>query len=87
MQNILVKPTSRGQITLPKSIRQKLSVTCSTYLNVSVKGNEIILQPVDVKVEEIKNIRIYTDKQIAEFLEEDKLSKEDAAFLKHVLNK
>lgn len=46
MQNRLISPTERGQVTIPKEIRKKLQITPSTKLRVYVENNKVVLEPV-----------------------------------------
>ncbi len=46
MQNRFVSPTERGQVTIPKEIRQKLRITPTTKLRVYVENNKVVLEPV-----------------------------------------
>lgn len=46
MQNRFVSPTERGQVTIPKEIRQKLRITPSTKLRVYMENNKVVLEPV-----------------------------------------
>lgn len=85
MPRNLIKPTSKGQVTLPKKIRQKLEVSVNTFLDVYIEGEKIILQPVKFKNDTEYAIREYTDEQISEFLKEDKVSKENARFANKLL--
>lgn len=78
----LLRPTSKGQVTIPKSFRQKLNLGTDTFLEVTLEGQKIIFQPVSIKP---TNIRIYTDQEIKEFLKEDELTSENAAFLNRIL--
>ncbi len=41
-----IKPTVRGQITIPKSVRQELGITPQTKLKIYVENNRIIIEPV-----------------------------------------
>lgn len=41
-----VQPTSKGQVTLPVSIRRQLSITPNTLLTVSVHHGAIVLEPI-----------------------------------------
>ena len=86
MPKNLVRPTSKGQVTIPKSIRNKLNIDSETFLDVSVENNKIIFQPLSMK-KISENTRIYSDEEIDEFLAEDKLSAEDAVFFKKFLSK
>jgi len=79
----LLRPTSKGQVTIPKSFRQKLNLDSDTFLKATLEGQKIIFQPVTINP---TNIRTYTDLQIKEFMKEDKLTEEDAIFLNRILN-
>lgn len=46
MQNRFVNPTERGQVTIPKEIREKLRITPTTKLRVYVENNKVVLEPV-----------------------------------------
>ena len=85
MPKTLVRPTSRGQITLPKSVRQQANVDADTFLDVSVKGKDIILRPVQFVEDRDEDLRDYSDAQIKELLEDDKISKENAEFVNKLL--
>ncbi len=39
-------PTERGQVTIPKSIRDKLGITSKTKLKIYTDNNKIIIEPV-----------------------------------------
>ncbi len=41
-----VKVTSKGQITLPKSLRKQLNIKEGDYLDVSIHSNNLLLKPV-----------------------------------------
>jgi AbrB family looped-hinge helix DNA binding protein len=41
-----VKMTSKGQVTLPKQIREKLRLQAGTYLEARIRGTELVLKPV-----------------------------------------
>ncbi|MCL6559494.1 MAG: AbrB/MazE/SpoVT family DNA-binding domain-containing protein, partial [Firmicutes bacterium] len=41
-----VKMTSKGQVTLPKQIREKLRLRAGTYLEARIRGTELVLKPV-----------------------------------------
>lgn len=40
------KVTAKGQVTLPKEVRQKLGLQVGTRLEVRLRGNEVVLKPV-----------------------------------------
>lgn len=41
-----LKMTSKGQLTLPKQIREKLRLRAGTYLEARIRGTELVLKPV-----------------------------------------
>ena len=41
-----IKPTVRGQITIPKDVRNELGITPSTKLKIYVENNKIVVEPV-----------------------------------------
>jgi AbrB family looped-hinge helix DNA binding protein len=41
-----MKITSKGQLTLPKQIREKLRLRAGTYLEARIRGTELVLKPV-----------------------------------------
>lgn len=41
----IVTPMARGQITIPKAYREKLSITPATPLNVTLEDDRIVVQP------------------------------------------
>jgi len=44
----LIKVSSKGLLTLPKSIRQKLKIDVGDYLDVTIETGKVILQKVDI---------------------------------------
>ena len=64
--------SSRGQITLPAATRQRLGIRGGDVVILEDRDNEIVLKPgVVLEVEH------YTDAQIAQWDEADKLDAED----------
>lgn len=45
MIGTIVTPMARGQITIPKEIRDKLGIKPGTPLNVTLEVNKIVVQP------------------------------------------
>ncbi len=45
----IVKPLSRGQITIPIEFRKKLEISANTILNLALKGNKIEITPAIVR--------------------------------------
>lgn len=73
IQEEWVRILGKGMITIPKSFREELGFKEGDVARVKKIGRKIIIEP--------KNpipIRIYTDKEIKEFLKADKLPPEFA---------
>jgi AbrB family looped-hinge helix DNA binding protein len=69
-QNLLV--SSRGQITLPASIRKRLGIQSGGIVTVEEKGSEVVLKPAAVV-----EIETYSDENIAQWDKEDRLELAD----------
>ena len=52
----VIKATSKGQITLPNTIRDKLGIDKDTYIAVDVIGDYVLRKKVDVKLKEISKL-------------------------------
>jgi len=44
----LVKISSKGLLTLPKSIREQLNINIGDYLDVTIETGKVILQKVEI---------------------------------------
>ena len=81
----LVKPLSRGQITIPIEFRRKLGIEANTVLNLTLKGNKIEITPAVVREVGEEELREYTDEEISQFLQEDKIDQKTARAVKKLL--
>lgn len=57
METRLVSPTERGQVTIPKEIRDDLKITPDTKLRVFIQDGRVIMEPVssfDLLLKEIE---------------------------------
>jgi len=67
----LVKVSSKGLLTLPKSIREQLNINIGDYLDVTIETGKVILQKVEILPKKIdwenedKVWKEYTAKRIA----------------------
>lgn len=52
----VIKATSKGQITLPNAIRDKLGIDKDTYIADDVIGDYVLMKKVDVKLKEISKL-------------------------------
>ena len=82
----IVKPLSRGQITIPIEFRKKLGIGSNTILNLVLKGNKIEITPAIVREFNEDELREYTDKEISQFLKDDKIDKDTARIVKRLLS-
>ena len=57
--------TSKGQVTIPKQIRERKGITAGTRLEVSERGEEIVLRQARLR----KPRRGQTDPELAAYLE------------------
>jgi AbrB family looped-hinge helix DNA binding protein len=81
----LVRPLSRGQITIPIEFRKKLGIDTNTILNLVLKGNKIEITPAMVREVGEEDLREYTDSEISQFLKEDKISQSTARTIRKLL--
>ncbi len=44
---IISKPNQKGQVVIPKSIRDTLGITQDTSLNIVLRGNGLYIYPID----------------------------------------
>ncbi len=65
-QNLLV--SSRGQITLPVSVRKRLGIKSGGIVTLEQKDNVVVLRPAAVV-----EIETYSDEEIARWDKEDRL--------------
>lgn len=84
MQQTVIKSLSKGQITIPVSFRQTLGIKGKTLFQAEIKDKGVFLKPLQTDWEE-KYIRDFTDEEIKEWLEEDKLDKKALEKLKDYL--
>ncbi len=80
-----VRPLSRGQITIPVEFRKKLGIDTNTILNLALRGNKIEITPAIIREVDEEELREYTDKEISQFLQEDKIDQETARTVKRLL--
>ena len=79
----LVKLGKKGQLSLPKMILQQVGISGETPLIVDTTDDGAIV----LRQAGVYPIEIYSDERIASFLEEDKISPEQAAILEKTIKK
>ncbi|MDD3629370.1 MAG: AbrB/MazE/SpoVT family DNA-binding domain-containing protein [Actinomycetota bacterium] len=81
----IVKPLPRGQITIPIEFRKKLGIGDDTILTLSLKGNKIEITPAVVREAGEDELREYTDREISQFLKDDRIDQKTARNIKRLL--
>jgi len=65
-----IKSTVRGQITIPKNVRNELAITPNTKLKIYVENNKIVVEPVShldlffKDIEEEAKSKGYTEEEL-----------------------
>jgi AbrB family looped-hinge helix DNA binding protein len=72
-ESTVVRPDQKGRIAIPEEVREALGIDESTPLAVSILGDRLIVMKLD---DDEQPVREYSDEEIAEFLEADKISPE-----------
>lgn len=83
MQKNIVSPTSKGQITIPASIRRELGINPDTLLKFTQKGDVISITP--IKIEQTNARRSYSQEEITQFIKDDQISLDDRQFFNKLL--
>lgn len=83
MQKNIVSPTSKGQITIPASIRRELGINPDTLLKFTQKGDVISITP--IKIEQTNARRSYSQEEITQFIKDDQISPDDRQFFNKLL--
>jgi bifunctional DNA-binding transcriptional regulator/antitoxin component of YhaV-PrlF toxin-antitoxin module len=81
----IVKPLSKGQITIPMEFRRRLSIDADTFLQLTLKEGKIEILPLQMVPEGGALLREYTDEEIQRFLEEDRLDPQTLAKVRQLL--
>ena len=82
----VVKPMSRGQITIPIEFRTRLGIDENTYIRLTLDKNKIILTPAFTESVTEEKLREYTEKEILQFIKEDKIDYNAASTVKKLLS-
>lgn len=80
----LLRPLSKGQVTLPAAFRRRLGIGDQTILSCSLKTDRIELIPVQVTSQGV-SLRNYSPTEIDAFLKEDKIDKKTARKVERLL--
>lgn len=83
MQQAIIKPLAKGQITIPVSFRKKLDIKEDTLFQAELKEEGIFLKPLNLNWKE-KYVRQFSDEEIKQWLKDDKLDKKTTSKLKRL---
>ncbi len=78
----VVQLPSRGQITLPTEFRRKLGLAEGDLMRMSLVGEKIEIQPLRTAD---ARLRQYTETEIQQFLEDDKIDADTGAAVRRLL--
>jgi bifunctional DNA-binding transcriptional regulator/antitoxin component of YhaV-PrlF toxin-antitoxin module len=70
----IIQPMSEGQIRIPASMRGALGIDETSLLEIRLDGDHLTISNLTRRNGE--NVRVFSDEEIAEFMEEDKISPE-----------
>lgn len=78
----VVKTQSKGMVTIPVEFREKLGIDPNSLLEVKMVEDGVLFVKLEVQPKEIE---IYSDKQIAEWMKDDKIDPKTAKKLEKLL--
>jgi len=81
MQQVFIKPLAKGQITIPISFRRELGIKENTLFQAELKKDGVFLKPIILDWKE-QYIRDFSDEEIKQWLENDKLDRKTRQKLK-----
>lgn len=81
MQQVIIKPLAKGQVTIPASFRRELGIKENTLFQAELKEEGVFLKPINLDWTE-KYIRQFSNEEIKEWLKEDKLDNKTLQKLK-----
>ena len=86
MQQFIIKPLAKGQITIPAFFRKQLGVKENTLFQAELKDDGVFLKPVNLDWKE-KYIRQFFDEEIKQWLKDDKLDQKTLRKIKQSWSK
>ncbi len=81
----IVKPLPGGRMTIPAEFRRRLNIGADTFLQLTLKEGRIEIVPLPTTTEEGVSLREYTDEEIQQFLEEDRLDSQTLERVRQLL--
>ena len=79
----VIQLPARGQITIPTEFRRSLGLTDGSLLQMSLIGDRIELRPVYIGESQVRE---YTDAELEQFLEDDKIDQATFDEVRRLLN-
>lgn len=79
----IVKPQSKGMVTIPVEFREKLGIDSDSLLEVKMINNGVSFIKINYKPQQ--EIGIYSEKQIKKWLKDDKLDAKTVKKLEKLL--
>lgn len=76
----VIQPMPKGQITILAAMRRALGIDESSLLEIRLDGDRLVISKLVERDDE--SVRIFTDEEIAAFMEEDKISPELADWVR-----
>ncbi|MCX6071563.1 MAG: hypothetical protein NTU91_12030 [Chloroflexi bacterium] len=80
----IVRAQAKGQITVPAEFRERLGISKSSFLRLTLRGSKIEVSPVQLSGEGA-DLRDFDRKELDAFLEEDKIDARTAAKVRRLL--
>jgi AbrB family looped-hinge helix DNA binding protein len=78
----VVQLPARGQITIPSEFRRSLGLTDGSLLQMRLVGDRIEIRPLRVAESQLRR---YTEAEIQQFLDEDKIDEATATVVRRLL--
>ena len=78
-----VLPVAKGRITIPAAMRKALGIPASSLVELRVEDNSIVISKLNVPPE--GSFYVYSDEEIAAFLEEDKITAETSERVRELM--
>ena len=82
----LVRPLSKGQITLPVEFRRRLKIDADTVLSLTLKGDRLEMIPLRPMPRDTAS-RDFSRDEIARFLREDRIDRITVAKVRRLLGR
>lgn len=76
----LTRTNQEGQVTIPGDMLRALGITEPTLMTVTLEGDRLVLSKMDD--DSRASVREYSDEEIAEFMEVDRISPELAQWVR-----